>query len=232
LSVLSKCVFLVLCAGGGGLAAAATLHAASTHAGSDRATAVTVAATEFRFRLSRTRIAAGGTVVFRVVNKGKIPHNFRIAGKKTRLLQPGQSAMLKVVFRGRGTYAYACTVPGHAAAGMKGVFGVGVQPPPTTSTTTTTGGPATTVDVAEFEFGFTLSQTTVPAGTLTFVMRNTGTIAHNFDLRGVPLGAGPILDAGQTASMTVTVAQKGTYKYVCDVPGHADAGMAGGLVVD
>jgi len=51
-------------------------------------------------------------------------HNFKIDGKKTPLLQPGKSAALVVTFKKPGKYSYLCTVPGHAAAGMKGVFTV------------------------------------------------------------------------------------------------------------
>jgi uncharacterized cupredoxin-like copper-binding protein len=58
-----------------------------------------------------------------VTNKGKVPHDFKIKGKKTALLSPGKSATLKVVFP-KGKFPYLCTVPGHAAAGMKGVFTV------------------------------------------------------------------------------------------------------------
>jgi uncharacterized cupredoxin-like copper-binding protein len=40
------------------------------------------------------------------------------------LLQPGKRARLFVTFKKKGNYSYLCTVPGHAAAGMKGVFAV------------------------------------------------------------------------------------------------------------
>ena len=80
-----------------------------------------VIATEFKFRLPITS-ARTGTVTFMVQNKGKLPHDFRIAGKKSRMVKPGGNAVLKVTFRKKGRYAYVCTVPGHAAAGMKGKF--------------------------------------------------------------------------------------------------------------
>jgi hypothetical protein len=75
-------------------------------------TAVTVVAKEFRFTLS-TKRARHGLVVFKVVNKGKLAHNFEIAGKKTKLLRPSQKATLRVMLR-KGTYRYLCTAPGHA----------------------------------------------------------------------------------------------------------------------
>jgi len=63
-----------------------------------------------------------GTGVFKVVNKGKLSHNFKINGKKTPLLAAGKAATLRVLFTKAGRYPYLCTVPGHAAAGMKGVL--------------------------------------------------------------------------------------------------------------
>jgi uncharacterized cupredoxin-like copper-binding protein len=63
-----------------------------------------------------------GTVSFKVVNKGSLRHDFKIAGKKTRLLAPGGSQTLKIVFKKAGRYPYRCSVAGHAAAGMKGML--------------------------------------------------------------------------------------------------------------
>jgi uncharacterized cupredoxin-like copper-binding protein len=48
----------------------------------------------------------------------------KIDGKKTPVLRPGRAARLVVKLAKRGKYPYLCTVPGHAAAGMKGVFTV------------------------------------------------------------------------------------------------------------
>jgi uncharacterized cupredoxin-like copper-binding protein len=51
-------------------------------------------------------------------------HDFRIGGKQTPLISPHKTAKLTVTFHKTGRFAYLCTVPGHAAAGMKGVFTV------------------------------------------------------------------------------------------------------------
>jgi uncharacterized cupredoxin-like copper-binding protein len=76
---------------------------------------------EFKFTLSKKAIVKG-TAVFKVANKGMIAHDFKIAGKKTVTLKTGKTATLKVVIRKAGKYPYLCTLPGHAAAGMKGVL--------------------------------------------------------------------------------------------------------------
>lgn len=117
----------------GALAVVATASAGATaQAGGQPATAharegatllarVNVAMSEFKFVLSK-KTAKRGIVAFRVTNVGAIKHDFKISGRKTRLLSHGQSATLRVTFLRKGHYTYQCTVPGHAAAGMKGVF--------------------------------------------------------------------------------------------------------------
>ncbi len=82
---------------------------------------VKVSASEFKFVLSK-KTAKRGAVIFKVTNVGKLSHDFEISGRKTKMLSHGQSATLRVVFLRKGSYPYKCTVPGHAAAGMKGVF--------------------------------------------------------------------------------------------------------------
>jgi uncharacterized cupredoxin-like copper-binding protein len=77
----------------------------------------------FSFTLS-SKTAKHGVVTFVVKNEGQLPHDFKIAGKQTKLLQPGTSQTLKVTFNKAGSYPYLCTVSGHAAAGMKGALRV------------------------------------------------------------------------------------------------------------
>jgi uncharacterized cupredoxin-like copper-binding protein len=81
-------------------------------------TLVTVTATEFHFKFSKTSVPHG-SVTFTLVNKGHIGHDFKIGGKKTPVVEPGESAKLTVTLKA-GKIAYVCTVPGHAAGGMKG----------------------------------------------------------------------------------------------------------------
>ena len=85
-----------------------------------KATTVNVTASEFKFKLS-TSSAKAGKVTFKVTNKGKLDHDFKIAGKKTPLIKPGKSATITATIK-KGKNAYLCTVAGHASAGMKGSF--------------------------------------------------------------------------------------------------------------
>ena len=94
--------------------------------GSSSKTAVAVTAgkpSEFKFTLSKTA-APKGVISFAVTNKGKLSHDFKIAGKKTAALKAGKKATLTVTITKPGKYQFLCTVTGHAAAGMKGTFTV------------------------------------------------------------------------------------------------------------
>src|SRR3954467_12259112 len=91
---------------------AATLFVVVPLAGARPAAAtVNVTAKEYSFKLS-TKSARHGTVIFKVVNKGKFEHDFKIAGKKTKMLKKNQSATLTVKLA-KGKHKYVCTVPGH-----------------------------------------------------------------------------------------------------------------------
>jgi len=92
----------------------------------ESATTVTVTAgkpSEFSFTLSKKTVPHG-IVTFKVTNKGILPHDFKVGGRKTALISPGKSATLRVTFLKAGKYPYLCTVTGHAAAGMRGTLKV------------------------------------------------------------------------------------------------------------
>jgi uncharacterized cupredoxin-like copper-binding protein len=103
--------------------AAATVFAVVAYAGSKQATVTTVKVTikNFKFTLSK-KSAPHGKVKFVVTNKDSTRHDFKIAGKKTPLLGKNGSKSITVTLAKGKKYTYICTVPGHAAAGMKGSF--------------------------------------------------------------------------------------------------------------
>jgi uncharacterized cupredoxin-like copper-binding protein len=135
----------VLAALGAALAPAATTHTyAKASVASPKATVITVTAgqpSELAFKLSKTSMVPAGLITFKVTNMGVAFHNFRICarpvanmssvpnacvGKGTATLKHGQSATFTVAIAKTGVYEFLCTVVGHAAAGMKGLLGVGV----------------------------------------------------------------------------------------------------------
>jgi plastocyanin len=85
---------------------------------------ITAALSEYKIKLSVSSLEKPGSVTFKVTNVGHIRHDFSINKKTTKLLAPGQSTTLTVKFAKKGSYYYECTVPGHAALGMKGYFKV------------------------------------------------------------------------------------------------------------
>jgi uncharacterized cupredoxin-like copper-binding protein len=87
------------------------------------ASSVNVTARDFSFALSK-RTVPHGSVTFRVTNRGNQRHDFKIAGRKTVLIGSGGTRTLRVTLRAGRSYRYICTVPGHAAAGMKGTLRV------------------------------------------------------------------------------------------------------------
>jgi uncharacterized cupredoxin-like copper-binding protein len=108
------------------LAAAVALTVVASALASSSATTVAVTAgkpSELRFTLSKKTVPKG-SVTFRVTNRGTVSHDFKIAGKKTKLLAKGKTATLRASFARPGRYRFLCTVPGHAAGGMRGVLRV------------------------------------------------------------------------------------------------------------
>ena len=84
---------------------------------------LTVKAVDFKFT-NVPRTLAAGKYIFTLVNRGQATHDFKLAGKKTKLLSPGQRASITVNLKHGKKYVYLCTVAGHAQLGMKGTIKV------------------------------------------------------------------------------------------------------------
>jgi nitrite reductase (NO-forming) len=131
------CLFLIVAACVAVLTAPPAFARAAHHSG----TSVTVQEakpSEFSFTLS-TKTVKHGSVTFKVTNASTsgLAHDFKMCtspttsdtansctGKGTAALGKGQSATLTVTLAKPGKYEYLCTVPGHAAGGMKGLLTV------------------------------------------------------------------------------------------------------------
>ena len=122
------------------IAPAALAH--PLHASGTTVTVKEAVPTEFGYTLS-TKTVKHGAITFKVTNdtKSGLAHDFKLcskpvkstaaaslanacAGKGTATLGQGQSATLTVTVAKPGNYEYLCTVPGHAAGGMKGILKV------------------------------------------------------------------------------------------------------------
>ena len=109
-----------------GALAALSVAVTGAFGGPATQSAATVAVTagkpsEFRF-IVKPKTVRKGVVTFKVANKGMLAHDFKIAGKKTKQLAKGKTTTLKITFKKAGKFAYLCTLPSHAAAGMKGTL--------------------------------------------------------------------------------------------------------------
>ena len=176
---------------------------------------ITVKASEFKFVLLEAERPRRAPVIFTVINKGKISHDFKIAGKKTPTLLPGKTAKLTVKFTKKGQYAFLCTLPGHARRGHEGQVRrrrhgkpvATTTPTTTTPTTTTTPPPTGPVGNANDDRNgehvrvraSTLSQQSIPSGQVTFVIKNNGNEVHNFTVQGVK--AGTLLNPGPVGDL-------------------------------
>lgn len=85
---------------------------------------ITVEGTEYQFSPSTIVAKLGKTLTINFKNTGKMPHDFAIKELKvaTKVLQPGQSETITVTPKDRGMFMIECTVPGHAAKGMRGLL--------------------------------------------------------------------------------------------------------------
>ena len=76
-----------------------------------KTTKVTVTMTEYAFRLSKS-VVPRGKVVFTVLNKGDIGHDFVIGAmnKRTPVFGANGKRTLTVTFKKKGTFLYLCSV--------------------------------------------------------------------------------------------------------------------------
>jgi len=79
-----------------------------------------------QFAPASMTVRAGQPVELALRNGGSIPHDFTLAEGASRPVkieaQGGQTARGAFTIDTPGTYAFVCTVPGHAAAGMRGTI--------------------------------------------------------------------------------------------------------------
>ena len=92
------------------------------------------------------------------------------------------------------------------------------------------GGAPTTFEVDMVELAFEPSEIIIPADTdVTITAVNAGSLPHTFTITDVA-DTGEVA-SGESAEVTVNL-PAGEYDFLCAVPGHADGGMTGKLIVE
>lgn len=117
-----------------------------------------------------------------------------------------------------------------------------------------TSQPETELTVEMSDFVYSPSSITLPAGQpVTLSLNNTGKIEHDFVVEAIDATTEVVQDngsnahhahgaeqnydlhvsarPGETSIVKLTIAEPGTYKIICSVPGHKEAGMIGELIV-
>lgn len=121
----------------------ALMHPPAGHTNPRTTTEIRIEMTEFVFRPAVVRLAAGRPVRLVLINTGQIAHQFETAflkkaparivggplyaevvGLEVLGVQPGASASMTLLPTRRGRFPFACTIEGHAEAGMRGVLEV------------------------------------------------------------------------------------------------------------
>jgi uncharacterized cupredoxin-like copper-binding protein len=98
------------------------------------------------------------------------------------------------------------------------------------------GPTATVVNVTLSEYKIVLDKTSIPAGPVTFELKNDGTLAHAFLLEPVGAKNEPFerdgkksqtgdIAAGETGTLEWTIDAAGEYQLTCYTPGHFEQGM-------
>lgn len=155
----------------------------------------------------------------------------------------GNGERLLPVRRGRQEHGeFVTAVPGHEVwrlvAADQVADGAEVVPTPAPEGESTeeatpaaaTGESAEGVTIEAIDIDWNPNAMTIPADTdVTITVPNTGFALHTFVIEDA--GINVAIDPGDTQEVVVNL-PAGTYTYICDVPGHEEAGMVGTLTVE
>jgi len=86
-----------------------------------------------------------------------------------------------------------------------------------------------TVTMTDFKFKLSFAGPYKRGVKYVFKTVNKGNAVHNFDIQKVK--ATKVIPRGKTSSMAVIFKKAGKMQFICDVPRHAELGMAGRLTV-
>ncbi len=158
------------------------------------------------------------------------------SGARDRVARSGLVALLAIALGGCAssgapgwTYVPAASSSAVPAASLAGPGSPATSPGAVVPVSSSGPAAATgTVEIEAFDLGFKPSEVSVAAaGTYAVSFKNTGSIAHDLTFAdGTKIAA----EAGQTATGSIAV-PAGGISFLCSIPGHADAGMKGMVMV-
>jgi uncharacterized cupredoxin-like copper-binding protein len=204
---------------------------------------------QLKFDPDNIQVAAGETITFVLTNSGEAVHEFQVGpadqvaadavdGKSNveiDSLDGGSTNALTYTFSGPGPYAFGCHEPGHYENGMMGTITIGTAPtaaipaPSPAEAAPAAAGIAGTIDITAVDLAFEPQMVMLPGpGAYIVSFTNNGSIGHDMTFDdGTKIAAGP----GTTATGTVQI-PVGGLNFICSIPGHAEAGMSGMVMVD
>jgi uncharacterized cupredoxin-like copper-binding protein len=93
--------------------------------------------------------------------------------------------------------------------------------------------PAGSTKVTMSDYKFAPADLTVKSGKVTFLLVNTGSVSHDMVVMSADgsksIGRSELIQPGDSGVLTVDNLPAGSYKIICDQPGHESLGMKGTL---
>lgn len=206
---------------------------------------------QLNFTPGVVQAAVGETLTFRIHNMGKAVHEFMVGkladafGDKKGTAEVadiagGKVGELTTTLTGDGPFGFACHAAGHFEHGMAGYIQLVGPGAPTVGTKDNPR--VVRMDMTD-QLKFMPMDVAVAKGeTIRFVMTNSGTAVHEFQVGPADKVAadeadGKItiekdkLDAGSTNIVDYTFSGDGPYAFACHEPGHFEAGMKGTITL-
>lgn len=201
---------------------------------------------EFAFKPDTITVKTGEMLDMLLVNHGTEMHEMVLQSPWAEFeyeLAPATYQTLGVRFHQAGVYDYVCELRGHLEGGMRGQIVVGKVKPnqlqlhrlateKAPHLPTSEGEPRQEVQIELTDHKFTPNLVEVTAGTLLEVtLTNPTTSLHEMALTIGGMELELKVEPGDTKRFGLKVLQSGVITFVCDQPGHLDAGMKGTLIV-
>lgn len=200
-----------------------------------------IASDGFSYTPDYIEIPANIDVPITVSNEGFMQHTLVLIGpsaEHTPLVGPLNNGDSETVMLNLppGKYDFFCEIPGHQQSGMVGTLVV-------TESGESDGAPeakdqraksdvSETITVAMHDdFSYSPNEISIPANTdVQLILTNEGFMQHDFLIVDLNTRT-PLLSHAESETLIVNL-PPGTYRFICTVAGHEQAGMTGTLIVN